>query len=72
MDRVSEPAPRRRPKRTQSIDHATTRPKAIPEALERDRGATVVDRRRLDKALQVVRRDGHCACVGEVEEALLR
>jgi hypothetical protein len=72
MDRVSEPAPRRRPKRTQSLDHDTTRPKAIPEALERDRGAMVVDRRRLEKDLQAVRRDGHCACVGEVGEALLR
>jgi IclR family transcriptional regulator, KDG regulon repressor len=30
-----------------------------------------VDRRRLEKELEAVRRDGYCVCVGELEEALV-
>jgi Bacterial transcriptional regulator len=71
MDRVSEPASPRYPTRIQSIDRAATLLTAIAEALEGYTGATVVDGRRLDKELAVVRRDGYRVCVGELEEGLV-
>jgi hypothetical protein len=71
MDRVSEPASPRGPTRIQSIDRAATLLTAIAEALEGDTGATVVDVRRLEKELAVVRRDGDRVSVGELEGGLV-
>jgi DNA-binding IclR family transcriptional regulator len=39
--------------------------------LERYTRSTVVDRRKLERELEAVRRDGYCVCVGELEEALV-
>jgi DNA-binding IclR family transcriptional regulator len=71
MDRVSEPASPRCPTRIQSIERVATLLTAIAEALEGYTGATVVDGRRLEKKLAVVRRDGYRVCVGELEEGLV-
>jgi DNA-binding IclR family transcriptional regulator len=71
MDRVSEPASPRCPTRIQSTDRAATLLTAIAEALEGYTGATVVDGRRLEKELAVVRRDGYRVCVGELDEGLV-
>jgi DNA-binding IclR family transcriptional regulator len=71
MDRVSEPASPRCPTRIQSIGRAATLLTASAEALEGYTGATVVDGRRLEKELAVVRRDGYRVCVGELEEDLV-
>jgi DNA-binding IclR family transcriptional regulator len=43
----------------------------LERKLERYTGSTVVDRRRLEKELEAVRRDGYCVCAGEFEEALV-
>ena len=40
-------------------------------SFERFTRSTVVDRRRLEKELEAVRRDGYCVCAGELEEALV-
>jgi hypothetical protein len=71
MDLVAEPASPRGPTRIQSIDRAATLLTAIAEALEGDTGATVVDVRRLEKELAVVRRDGDRVSVGELEGGLV-
>lgn len=71
MDRVSEPASPRGPTRIQSIDRAATLLTAIAEALEGDTGATVVDVRRLEKELAVVRRDGDRVSAGELQGGLV-
>jgi DNA-binding IclR family transcriptional regulator len=39
--------------------------------LERYTRSTVVNRRKLERELEAVRRDGYCVCVGELEEALV-
>jgi DNA-binding IclR family transcriptional regulator len=71
MDHVSEPASPRYPTRIQSIDRAATLLTAITEALKSYTAATVVDGRRLEKDLAVVRRDGYRVGVGELEEGLV-
>jgi DNA-binding IclR family transcriptional regulator len=43
----------------------------LERKLERYTRWTVVDRRQLEDELDVVRRDGYCVCVGELEEALV-
>jgi DNA-binding IclR family transcriptional regulator len=43
----------------------------LARKLERYTRATVVNRRELRSELEIVRRDGYCVCVGELEEALV-